>query len=102
MSQEIKRGEVWSLTVGRDVLIISRTGLDEAYGAVLAIVLHPPGRYPDTAMSVELSAPVQGTAVAVNIQQLRTTRFEEATRRGDVGPDVMARINAALRAVQDL
>ncbi|MEV0324601.1 hypothetical protein ACIBKX_40415 [Streptomyces sp. NPDC050658] len=102
MTHEIKRGEVWTLADGRDVLIISLTGLDEAYGAVLAIVLHPIGRYPDTAMSVELSAPIQGTAVAVNIQQLRTTRFEGATRRGDVGPDVMARISAALRAVQDL
>jgi mRNA interferase MazF len=54
-------------------------------------------------MSVEISEPLHRTAVAMNIQQLAVaTRFEGATRRGDVGPDAMTRISAALRAVQDL
>ncbi|MGI5397239.1 hypothetical protein [Streptomyces sp. CA-251251] len=48
----MNRGEIWSLPDGRNVLIISLTGLEEAYGAVLGIVLHDSGRYPDTAMSV--------------------------------------------------
>ncbi|MFD5971374.1 hypothetical protein [Streptomyces sp. NA03103] len=43
-------GGVWALPDGRNVLIISLTGLEEAYGAVLAIVLHDSGRYPDTAV----------------------------------------------------
>ncbi|MYT68207.1 hypothetical protein GTY60_00700 [Streptomyces sp. SID8367] len=99
----MKRGEVWTLTDGRDVLVVTLTGLDEAYGAVLAIVLHPPGRYPDTAMSVEITAPVHCTAVAVNLQQLATgTRFKGATHRGTVEPTVMARVDQALRAVLDL
>ncbi|MEB8338201.1 hypothetical protein [Streptomyces endophyticus] len=103
MSTEIKRGEVWTLTDGRDVLIVSLTGLDEAFGAVLAIVLHPAGRYPDTAMSVEITEPVHRTAVAMNIQQLHVAgRFKDATLRGDIGPDAMNRVSAALRAVQDL
>ncbi|MFZ3561822.1 hypothetical protein [Streptomyces sp. BH055] len=70
MSTDIGRGEIWTLADGRDVLVISLTGLDEAYGAVLAIVLHPAGRYPDTAMSVEITEPLHRTAVAMNIQQL--------------------------------
>ncbi|MFE6887972.1 hypothetical protein [Streptomyces sp. NPDC057694] len=103
MTREIKRGEVWTLTDGRDVLVVTLTGLDAAYGAVLAIVLHPPGRYPDTAMSVEITGPVPCTAVAVNIQQLATaTRFADATLRGAVAPEVMNRVDAALRAVLDL
>ncbi|MGW6360906.1 hypothetical protein ACWFR5_38500 [Streptomyces sp. NPDC055092] len=76
--------------------------LDEAYGAVLGLVLHPPGRYPDTAMSVVIEDPVPSTAVAVNLQQLRSTRFTEATLRGAVAPAVMTRVDAALRAVLDL
>ncbi|MFI6875587.1 hypothetical protein ACIBL6_19305 [Streptomyces sp. NPDC050400] len=103
MTSEIKRGEVWTLADGRDVLVVTLTGLDEAYGAVLAIVLHPPGRYPDTAMSVAITTPVEATAVAVNLQQLATaTRFKGATQRGVVDPAVMARIDQALRAVLDL
>ncbi|MEW2250550.1 MULTISPECIES: hypothetical protein [unclassified Streptomyces] len=98
----MRRGEIWALPDGRDVLIVSLTGLEEAYGAVLAIVLHPSGRYPDTAMSVVVNDPIPATAVAVNLQQLRSTRFEGATRRGQVPAEAMARVDQALRAVLDL
>jgi mRNA interferase MazF len=99
---EIKRGDVWSLPDDRHVLVVSLTGLDEAYGAVLTIVLHPAGRYPDTAMSVVIADPIPCTAVAVNLQQLRAVRFAEATHRGTVDPATMARVDQALRAVLDL
>ncbi|MFJ2745403.1 hypothetical protein ACIO3O_37735 [Streptomyces sp. NPDC087440] len=102
MTSEIKRGEIWALPDGRDVLVVSLTGLDEAYGAVLAIVLHPPGRYPDTAMSVVIDTPLPCTAVAVNLQQLRTARFTGATRHGTITPALMSRVDQALRAVLDL
>lgn len=102
MTLDLKRGQVWTLTEGRDVLLVSLTGLDEAYGAVLAIVLHPPGRYPDTAMSVVIDTPLACTAVAVNLQQLRTARFAEASLHGTVAPEVMSRGDQALRAVLDL
>ncbi|MFJ8828145.1 hypothetical protein ACIREE_41310 [Streptomyces sp. NPDC102467] len=98
----MKRGEIWTLADGRDVLIISLTGLETTFGAVVAIVLHPSGRYPDTAMSVVIGDPIPCTAVAVNVQQLRTERFEGATLRGTVGQDAMARVDRALRAVLDL
>ncbi|MER7720057.1 hypothetical protein ABTX99_24490 [Streptomyces flaveolus] len=74
----------------------------EAYGAVLAIVLHDSGRYPDTAMSVVIGDPIACTAVAVSIVQLRTERFDGAKLLGPVGSAAMARVDAALRAVQDL
>ncbi|WP_432132612.1 hypothetical protein [Streptomyces tendae] len=98
----MNRGEIWSLPDGRNVLIISLTGLEEAYGAVLAIVLHDSGRYPDTAMSVVIGDPLPCTAVAVNITQLRVDRFDGAKLVGPVGIRTMARVDAALRAVQDL
>ncbi|QHA01982.1 hypothetical protein A6P39_044110 (plasmid) [Streptomyces sp. FXJ1.172] len=98
----MKRGEIWALPDGRNVLIISLTGLEESYGAVLVIVLHESGRYPDTAMSVVIGDPIPCTAVAVNITQLRTTRFEGAKLLGPVDAAAIARVDQALRAVQDL
>jgi mRNA interferase MazF len=98
----VNRGEIWSLPDGRNILIISLTGLEEAYGAVLAIVLHDSGRYPDTAMSVVIGDPLPCTAVAVNIVQLRVDRFDGAKLLGPVATEAMARVDAALRAVQDL
>lgn len=98
----MNRGEIWTLADGRNVLIISLTGLEETYGAVLVIVLHDSGRYPDTAMSVVIGGPIPCTAVAVNIVQLRVNRFEGAKLLGPVDAAAMARVDQALRAVQDL
>ncbi|MEW2305874.1 hypothetical protein AB0958_38955 [Streptomyces sp. NPDC006655] len=98
----MNRGEIWALPDGRNVLIISLTGLEETYGAVLVIVLHESGRFPDTAMSVVIGDPLPCTAVAVNIVQLRINRFEGAKLLGPVDVAAMARVDQALRAVQDL
>lgn len=98
----MRRGEIWALVDGRNVLIVSLDGLETTFGAVLAIVLHPSGRYPDTAMSVMIGDPLPCTAVAVNLQQLRVARFEDAKRLGPVEPAVMERVDQALRAVLDL
>ncbi|MEU3343107.1 hypothetical protein [Streptomyces sp. NPDC006668] len=98
----MNRGEIWTLADGRNVLIISLTGLEETYGAVLVIVLHDSGRYPDTAMSVVIGDPIPCTAVAVNIVQLRVNRFEGAKLLGPIDASAMARVDQALRAVQDL
>ncbi|MET7320285.1 hypothetical protein [Streptomyces sp. NPDC005549] len=98
----MNRGEIWSLSDGRNVLIVSLTGLEEAYGAVLALVLHDSGRYPDTAMSVVIGDPLPCTAVAVNIVQLRLDRFDGAKLFGPVDAEAMVRADAALRAVLDL
>ncbi|MEV0693066.1 hypothetical protein [Streptomyces sp. NPDC050388] len=98
----MNRGEIWNLADGRNVLIVSLTGLEQAFGAVLVIVLHENGRYPDTAMSVVIGDPIPCTAVAVNITQLRVDRFDGAKLLGPVDAAAMTRVDAALRAVQDL
>ncbi|MFI1184637.1 hypothetical protein ACH4UT_34695 [Streptomyces sp. NPDC020799] len=98
----MRRGEVWTLADDRNVLIVSLDGLEDAFGAVLAIVLHPSGRYPDTAMSVVIGDPMPCTAVAVNLMQLRLARFAGAARVGAVPSETMARVDQALRAVLDL
>lgn len=98
----MNRGDIWTLADGRDVLLVSLDGLESAYGAVIAIVLHPPGLYPDTAMSVVIDDPLPCTAVAVNLMQLRTSRFDGAKQLGAVDSVVMGRVSQALRAVLDL
>ena len=101
----MNRGDIWQIkgTQGeRTVCVVSLDGLDEAFGACLAIVLHPPGAYPDTIMSVHLSAPAEAVAVALNITQFKATRFHDGTYLGNIGPDALARIDQSLRAVLDL
>ena len=98
----MNRGDIWTLVDGRHVLLVSLDGLESAYGAVIAIVLHVPGLYPDTAMSVVINDPLPCTAVAVNLMQLRTGRFDGAKRLGAVDSAVMGRVSQALRAVLDL
>ncbi|MFI0242875.1 hypothetical protein [Streptomyces sp. NPDC016845] len=53
-------------------------------------------------MSVVIDTPLACTAVAVNLQQLRAARFAGASLRGTVAPEVMSRVDQALRAVLDL
>lgn len=98
----MKRGDIWTLTDGRHVLLVTLGGLEATFGTVLAIVLHPSGRFPDTATSVVIGDPLPCTAVAVNLQQLRTARFEGAQHIGTVVPETMARVDQTLRAVLDL
>lgn len=101
----IRKGDVFDVDTGkgvRTVLIVSLDGLAEAYGAVIALVLHAPAAHPDTAMSVRLTAPVDASAVAVNLLQLSTCRFETADLHGNIGPEQQELVDNALRAVLDL
>jgi hypothetical protein len=46
-----------AMEVARPPLTPRHTNLEGVYGAVLAVVLHDRGRYPDTAMSVVIGDP---------------------------------------------
>nr|WP_202120956.1 hypothetical protein [Streptomyces sp. BA2] len=83
-------------------MLVALDGLEAMFGTALTVVLHPPGRFPDTAMSVVIGEPLPCTAVAVNLQQLRTAQFEGAQHIGTVAPETMARVDQALRAVLDV
>ncbi|WP_326725470.1 MULTISPECIES: hypothetical protein [unclassified Streptomyces] len=101
----IRKGDVWDVDTGkgnRTVLVVSLDGLADAYGAVVALVLHAPAVHPDTAMSVRLASPVEASVVAVNLVQLSASRFETGTAHGNIGPDQQALVDNALRAVLDL
>lgn len=101
----IRKGDVWDVDTGkgtRTVLVVSLDGLADAYGAVVALVLHAPAVHPDTAMSVRLATPVEASVVAVNLVQLSASRFETGTPHGNVGPEQQGLVDNALRAVLDL
>ncbi|MFI6495705.1 hypothetical protein [Streptomyces sp. NPDC050564] len=101
----IRKGDVWDVDTGkgtRTILVVSLDGLADAYGAVVALVLHAPAVHPDTAMSVRLTSPVGASAVAVNLVQLATSRFDTATLHGNIGLEQQALVDNALRAVLDL
>ncbi|WP_405650971.1 hypothetical protein [Streptomyces sp. RK9] len=101
----IGKGDVWDVDTAkgnRTVLVVSLDGLAEAYGAVVALVLHAPAVHPDTAMSVRLTAPVDASVVAVNVLQLSASRFETGTLLGNIGPEQQSLVDNALRAVLDL
>ncbi|MFD7712585.1 type II toxin-antitoxin system PemK/MazF family toxin [Streptomyces sp. NPDC059785] len=101
----VRKGDIWDVDTGkgtRTVLVVSLDGLADAYGAVVALVLHAPAAHPDTAMSVRLTSPVDASVVAVNLLQLAASRFETGTRIGTIGPEQQELVDNALRAVLDL
>lgn len=101
----MRRAEVWDTAGdGPRVLVVS-INETASFGAAVAIVLHPAGQYPDTVLSVELKAPFPASVFALNLAQLRGSRFDPAAgarRLGSVGDDDMAKVEEALRAALGL
>ncbi|MFH9551213.1 type II toxin-antitoxin system PemK/MazF family toxin [Streptomyces sp. NPDC017435] len=101
----VRKGDVWDVDTGkgvRTVLVVSLDGLADAYGAVVALVLHAPAVHPDTAMSVRLTSPIDASVVAVDLLQVSAARFGTGTAHGNIGPGQMTLVDNALRAVLDL
>ncbi|MBS2549672.1 hypothetical protein KGQ19_22670 [Catenulispora sp. NL8] len=98
----MRRAEVWDTAGdGPRVLVVSINEVS-ALGAAVAVVLHPAGQYPDTVLSVELKQPVPASAFALNLAQMRASRFDPAAgarRLGSVDEADMAKVDEALRAV---
>ncbi|MEZ0108743.1 mRNA interferase MazF [Catenulispora sp. EB89] len=101
----MRRAEVWDTAGdGPRVLVVS-INETAALGAAVAVVLHPAGQYPDTVLSVELKQPVPASAFALNLAQMRASRFDPAAgarRLGSVDEADMGKVEEALRAVLGL
>lgn len=101
----MRRAEVWDTAGdGPRVLVVSINEV-AALGAAVAVVLHPAGQYPDTVLSVELKQPVPASAFALNLAQMRASRFDPAAgarRLGSVDEADLAKVDEALRAVLGL
>ncbi|MFI9718240.1 type II toxin-antitoxin system PemK/MazF family toxin [Streptomyces sp. NPDC052396] len=101
----MKRGTVWELSLPnatRTVLVLSIDEANASYRAAVCLLLHPAGAYPDTLLSVPISAPVQAVAVPVNMTQYAAQRFEDGKLLGQVPADTMARVENAVRSTLDL
>lgn len=102
----MRRAEVWDTAGdGPRVLVVSISETAAAFGAAVALVLHPAGQYPDTVLSVELKQPVPASIFALNLAQMRASRFDPAAgarRLGSVDETDMAKVEEALRAVLGL
>ncbi|MFD9564791.1 hypothetical protein [Streptomyces sp. NPDC059994] len=86
----------------RTVVILSIDEVNAKFKAAVCLLLHPPGAYPDTLLSVPIADPVRAVAVPVNITQYAARRFENAKLVGALAPDTMERIERAVRSVLGL
>ncbi len=101
----MRRGEIWRISgpLGREhiVLITGNDVLEGLYPTVQVIPVFDPGTARDTLVTVTLpDEPRPGVALVAGVYPVR--RQAGLARLGAVPPEVMERIDIALRAVFDL
>jgi mRNA interferase MazF len=100
------RGPIWRVQLAtkvRAVLIIeSDAALDAFADTALCMMIDETGGAPDTVVTVPLSAPVTGAAVALDVTALTTRRITAGTFLGTVDDAFMTRVATALRVVLEL
>jgi mRNA interferase MazF len=102
----VARGQVWRVqlaTTTRAVLVIESDAALHAFPrTALCMMIDETGGAPDTVVTVPVTSPVQGAAVAVDCTALTTKRITAGTFLGTVDGTVMTRVASALRVVLEL
>lgn len=102
----LERGQVWEVqlaTKTRTVLIVESDAAIRALpGTVVCMMIDQTGVAPDTVITVPVSEPVTGAAVAVDLVALTDKRISSGAFLGSVDGVAMERVSAALRVVLDL
>lgn len=102
----LERGQVWEVrlaTKTRAVLIVQSDAAIQALpGTVACVMIDQTAGAPDTVVTVPVTEPVVGAAVAVDLVALTDERIRSGTCLGSVDAAAMARVSAALRVVLDL
>ncbi|MGP4110162.1 type II toxin-antitoxin system PemK/MazF family toxin [Streptomyces sp. 4N509B] len=102
----VARGQVWRVrlaTTTRAVLVVESDAALSAFpDTALCMMIDETGGAPDTVVTVPVTSPVQGAAVAVDVTALTTKRITAGTFLGTVNDTVIARVASALRVVLDL
>jgi mRNA interferase MazF len=102
----VARGQVWRVqlaTTTRAVLVIESDAAVLAFpSTALCMMIDETGGAPDTVVTVPITSPVQGAAVAVDVTALTTKRITAGIFLGTVDDTVMARVSSALRVVLEL
>jgi mRNA interferase MazF len=100
------RGQVWRVqlaTKNRAVVIIeSDAALDALPGTAVCMMIDETQRAPDTVVTIPMTQPVRGAAVAVDLTALTDKRLQAGEHLGSVDAQTMDRISAALRVSLDL
>jgi mRNA interferase MazF len=102
----LARGQVWRVhlaTKHRAVVIVeSDAALDALPGTAVVMMIDETHGAPDTVVTIPLTRPLRGAAVAVDLTALTLKRLQAGTLLGTVDPETMDRISAALRVALDL
>jgi mRNA interferase MazF len=100
------RGQVWRVplaTKTRAVLVVEADAAIEALpGSVVVMMIDETGGAPDTVVTVPITEPVHGAAVAVDLTTLTDKRIRSGTFLGQVTEVTMSRVATALRVVLEL
>ncbi|GAA4971604.1 MAG: hypothetical protein HOU01_06155 [Streptomycetaceae bacterium] len=101
----MRRGQVWRIpTVGRErtVLVVGADEVTALYGQALCVVVHEPGTFPESLVTVPLTEPVEGVVGVPDVAGFRQARFDHGKLLGRVDVDTMERVEIALRAILEL
>lgn len=102
----IARGEVWRVRIGRFeravVVVESDPALFTFPRTVVVLMIDETGQAPDSVVTVPLTDPVKGVAVAVDIASLRVSTITTGQFLGVIPAPDMERVDRALRVALDL
>lgn len=102
----LARGQVWRVqlaTKSRAVVVVeSDAALEALPGTAVCMMIDETRGAPDTVVTIPLTRPVHGAAVAVDLTALTDKRLTSGEFLGTVDAEALERISAALRVTLDL
>jgi mRNA interferase MazF len=84
------------------VVVESDAALEALPGTAVCMMIDETHGAPDTVVTIPMTHPVRGAAVAIDLTALSDQRLRAGELLGTVGPETMDRISAALRVTLDL
>lgn len=106
MTDRIARGDLWEVRLARStrtVLVVeSDAAIESLTSNVVCMMVDQTGGAPNTVVTIPITDPIQGAAVATDIAALSPTRILTGTYLGGVDQHVMHRVERGLQVVLDL
>ncbi|RCG16234.1 hypothetical protein DTL70_28810 [Streptomyces diacarni] len=102
----LARGQVWRIQLATRpramVIVQSDAALEALPGTAVCMMIDETEGAPDTVVTIPMTRPVRGAAVAVDLTALTDERLGKGEFLGSVDTATMDRISAALRVTLDL
>ncbi|MER7958630.1 type II toxin-antitoxin system PemK/MazF family toxin [Streptomyces sp. NPDC096030] len=106
MSGSFARGQVWRVQLGTKtramVIVESDAALAALPGTAVCMMIDETQGAPDTVVTIPMTHPVRGAAVAVDLTALTDKRLTAGEFLGTADTATMDRISAALRITLEL